>query len=217
MPKGFHPAAPGRQLDIRCPRIHQDNTYRQCVDCGSRINIGAQSRLVVMKPPSWVHFTLSTYGEHPRIALAMLLVIVAAGGRRAAPLADYLSSRTCTVAIRAAHDLAQASGFRACHPSPADGHPELPAVGTFFAKPAAGHSYRGTPTRRAVANSSEFKPDRVAEPDRALNVTVPGPEFTGSDRLRRLAAIAGACVGEQLSRSLLNLFGHRQEPAISRK
>ena len=33
-----------------------------------------------MKLPSWVHFTLSTYGEHPHIALAMLLVIVAAGG-----------------------------------------------------------------------------------------------------------------------------------------
>jgi hypothetical protein len=32
-----------------------------------------------MKLPSWVHFTLSTYGEHPHIALAMLLVIVAAG------------------------------------------------------------------------------------------------------------------------------------------
>ena len=33
-----------------------------------------------MKLPSWVQFTLSTYGEHPHIALAMLLVIVTAGG-----------------------------------------------------------------------------------------------------------------------------------------
>ena len=33
-----------------------------------------------MKLPSWVHFTLSTYGQHPVIALVMLLVIVAAGG-----------------------------------------------------------------------------------------------------------------------------------------
>jgi hypothetical protein len=45
-------------------------------------------------------------------------------------------------------------------------------------------------------SSAESEPDRVTEPEfvakpgRVLNVTVPGSEFTGSDRLRRLAAIS---------------------------
>ncbi len=33
-----------------------------------------------MRLPQWAHFTLSTYMQHPLFALAMLLVIVAAGG-----------------------------------------------------------------------------------------------------------------------------------------
>jgi hypothetical protein len=117
-------------------------------------------------------------------------------GRRAVPPADDLSSRARTAAIRGAHDPAEAPGFRTCRPGPADGHPELPAAGAFLAKPAAGYRFSGTFTKRAAGNSSEFKPERVTkpefvtEPERVLNVSVPEPEFTGSDRLRRLAAIS---------------------------
>jgi hypothetical protein len=118
-------------------------------------------------------------------------------GRRAVPLADDLSSRACTAAIRAVHDPAQAPGFRACRPGPAGDHAGLSAVGAFLAAPAAGHRFRGALTKRAAAQSAEVKPGfvakpgSVAEPERVLSVTVtvPEPEFTGSDRLRRLTAI----------------------------
>jgi len=121
--------------------------------------------------------------------------------RRAVPLADYLSSRARTAAIRAAHHPAQAPGFRTCRPGLAGDHPELSAAGASFAKPAARHRFRGTFTKRAAVHFAEFKPGRVAklefaakpefaaEPERVLDVTVPEPELTGSDRLRRLAAI----------------------------
>ena len=95
-------------------------------------------------------------------------------GRRAVPPGDGLGSRARTAAIRAGCDPASAPGFRPGQPGPADGRPELPAAGAVLARPAAGHGFLGT---------------TVAEPGRVLTVTVPEPEFTGSDRLRRLAAI----------------------------
>ena len=122
-------------------------------------------------------------------------------GRRAVPPGDGLSSRARTAAIRDRYDPASAPGFRTCRPGPADGLPELSAAGAFLARPAAGHGFRGaTVAKRAAVSSAEFKPDRVTEPEsehvakpeRVLNVTVPEPEpeFTGSDRLRRFAAIS---------------------------
>jgi len=117
-------------------------------------------------------------------------------GRRAVPPGDGLGSRARTAAIRVPRDPASAPGFRPGQPGPADGRPELPAAGAVLARPAAGHGFLGTPVaKRAAVRSAESKPDRVAEPEfvaepgRVLTVTVPEPEFTGSDRLRRLAAI----------------------------
>ena len=139
-------------------------------------------------------------------------------GRRAVPPADDLSSRARTTAIRAAYDPAQAAGSRIRRPGPADGHPQLPAAGAFLAEPAAGHSFRGTLAKRAAAHFAEFKPEFVtkpeftAKPKRVLDVTSPEPEFTNSDRPRRLAAIKPVrALAGSYSGSLLNLLGHRQE------
>ena len=128
-------------------------------------------------------------------------------GRRAVPPGDGLSSRARTAAIRAGCDPASAPGFRTGRPGPADGRPERPAAGAVLARPAAGHGFLGitvflgtTVAKRAAVSSAEFKSDRVTEPEhvakpeRVPNVTVtvpePEPEFTGSDRLRRLAAVS---------------------------
>jgi len=122
-------------------------------------------------------------------------------GRRAVPPGDGLSSRARTAAICDPYDPVSAPGFRTCRPGPADGLPELPSAGAFLARPAAGHGFRGTTVaKRAAVSSAEFKSDRVTEPEhvakpeRVPNVTVtvpePEPEFTGSDRLRRLAAVS---------------------------
>ena len=92
--------------------------------------------------------------------------------------------------------------FHAQHVRGAPAHrPERPAAGAVLARPAAGHGFLGTTVaKRAAVSSTESKPDHVTEsepefvakPKRVLNVTVPEPEFTGSDRLRRLAAIKPA-------------------------
>jgi hypothetical protein len=122
--------------------------------------------------------------------------------RGAVPLGDYLSCRACAAAVGAAYDPAQAPRFRAGHPGAADDHLELPAVGTFRAGPAAEYRFGGTFTKRAAAHSAESEPDRFtnpqfaakherpAKPERVVNVAVPEPEFTGSDRLSKPAPIS---------------------------
>ncbi len=108
----------------------------------------------------------------------------------------------CAAAVRAAYDPAQAPRFRAGHPGAADDHPELPAVGTFRAGPAAEHRFGGTFTKRAAAHPAESEPERFtnpqfaakpkrpAKPERVVNVAIPEPENTGSDRLRNPAPIS---------------------------
>ena len=88
-------------------------------------------------------------------------------------------------AVRAAYDPAQAPRFRAGHPGAADDHPELPAVGTFRAGPAAEHRFGGTFTKRAAAHPAESEPERFtnpqfaakpkrpAKPERVVNVAIP--------------------------------------------
>jgi hypothetical protein len=100
-------------------------------------------------------------------------------------------------------------GAPAHRPGHAAGH-----RGAVLARPAAGHGFLGTTVaKRAAVSSAKSEADRVAEPEfvakpkHILTVTVPEPEFTGSDRLRRLAAIkpAHALAGSH-SGSLLNLL-----------
>ena len=123
------------------------------------------------------------------------------GRRGAVPLDDHHLG-ACAAAVCAAYDPAQAPRFRACHPGTADDHPQLPAVGTFRADSAAEHRFGGTFTKRAAAHSAESEPDRFAnpqfaakperpaKPERVVNLAVPEPEFTGSDRLRKPAPIS---------------------------
>jgi hypothetical protein len=127
------------------------------------------------------------------------------GGWRhgAVPLDDHhLSGRACAAAVCAAYHPALAPRFRAGHPVTADDHPQLPAVGTVRAGPAAEHRSGGTFTKRAAAHPAESEPDRFtntqfaakherpAKPERVVNVAVPEPEFTGSGRLRKPAPIS---------------------------
>ena len=122
--------------------------------------------------------------------------------RGAVSLGDLLSCRAGVAAIRAAYDPARASRFRVGHPGAADDHPELLAVGIFRADSATEHRSGGTFAKHAAAHPAESepghftsrqfaaKPERPAEPERVVNVAVPEPEFTVSDRLRRFAIIS---------------------------
>ena len=140
--------------------------------------------------------------------------------RSAVPLDDHLSCRACAAAVRAAYDPAQAPRLRADHPGTTNDHPELPAVGTFGAGPAAEYRFGGTFTERAAAYSAESEPERFtssqfaakheppAKPERVVNVAVPEPDFTGSDRLRQPATISqDVCSRAATPGSLPNLLG----------
>lgn len=123
--------------------------------------------------------------------------------RGAVPLDDHqLCGRACAAAVCTAYDPAQAPRFRAGHPGTADDHPQLPAVGTFRAGPAAEHKSGSTFTKRAATHPAESEPDRFTNPqfaakherpakhERVVNVAVPEPEFTGSGCLRKPASIS---------------------------
>jgi len=150
-----------------------------------------------MKLPSWVQFTLSTYGEHPRIALAMVLAIVVVGG---AVLLHLLT-------ISALVPESRPSAPHTIPPKLPASAPAAPASRT--AAPSYLPSAPSSPSpllATGFAASSPFKPDRVAQPERVTKpesvaepervLAVTGLEFAGSVHPRRFADVgpdARAC------------------------
>ena len=160
-----------------------------------------------MKLPSWVHFTISTYGEHPVVALAMLLVVVAAGG---AALFHWVTISAVVPAPQpsAPHTIPHTHpGSAPAAPAPrvtTPGYPPsaLPAQAPLLSTGSAASSPSALPpTRRSPEPSAKpqfvAEPEFVAEPGCVVTVAVPEPKFTGSDRLCRLAAVSRHVRGNQ--------------------
>ena len=111
-----------------------------------------QSRLAVMKLPSWVHFTISTYGD-TRSSVGHVAGCRGCWGRRAVPLGDHLSHRACAAAVRAAYVPHTHPGSAPAAPAPrvtTPGYPPsaLPAQDPLLSRGSAASSPSALPTTR---------------------------------------------------------------------